>query len=164
MSKSVQPSLRNQQHPLIQKLADCIEATWRQYLELSPYRVPEGLGYVEGSLEGERLVIENLCYQTPQFRKLHLELARVGNSLDILHCVMFPNPEYALPIFGADLVSGRGRLVLRSLIYHPSMRIDRCHRPTKPRWPQCLWVNFPSLVLCQSGAKFFRLLLVCSSK
>jgi phycocyanobilin:ferredoxin oxidoreductase len=100
-------SLRNRQHPLICKLADCIEAVWHQYLQLSPYSVPEDLGYIEGGLEGERLVIENYCYQAPQFRKLHLELAQVSNGLDILHCVMFPNPEYALPIFGSDLV-GRG--------------------------------------------------------
>jgi phycocyanobilin:ferredoxin oxidoreductase len=108
MNKSKSPSVREQQHPLIHRLADSIEAIWRQYLPLSPYQLPEDLGYVEGSLEGERLVIENHCYQTPQFRKLHLELARVGNGLDILHCVMFPNPEYALPIFGTDLVAGRG--------------------------------------------------------
>ncbi|NJR39021.1 MAG: phycocyanobilin:ferredoxin oxidoreductase [Leptolyngbyaceae cyanobacterium CSU_1_4] len=101
-------SVREQQHPLIQRLANCIEETWQEHLDLSAYPVPADLGYVEGSLEGERLVIENHCYQTPQFRKLHLELARVGNALDILHCVMFPKPEYALPIFGADLVSGRG--------------------------------------------------------
>ncbi|MCU0565799.1 MAG: phycocyanobilin:ferredoxin oxidoreductase [Oculatellaceae cyanobacterium Prado106] len=106
--ESAPKSIREQQHPLIHRLANCIEATWQQHLQLSPYQVPEDLGYVEGSLEGERLVIENHCYQTPQFRKLHLELARVGNGLDILHCVMFPNAEYPLPIFGADLVGGRG--------------------------------------------------------
>lgn len=107
MSQSIQTSLRTRQHRLIRDLADCIETVWSQYLELSPYVVPEDLGYIEGSLEGERLVIENHCYQTPQFRKLHLELAQVGNGLDILHCVMFPNPDYAIPIFGADLVGGR---------------------------------------------------------
>lgn len=110
MSNSTQTSLRNGQHPLIRNLADCIEATWQEYLDLSPYSVPEDLGYIEGSLEGDRLIIENHCYQTPQFRKLHLELAQVSNGLDILHCVMFPNPEYALPIFGADLVGGRGAI------------------------------------------------------
>jgi phycocyanobilin:ferredoxin oxidoreductase len=95
---------------LIHRLADTIENTWKTYLELSPFQIPEGLGYVEGALEGEKLVIENHCYQAPQFRKLHLELAQVGKGLDILHCVMFPNPEYALPIFGADLVGGRGAI------------------------------------------------------
>ncbi len=100
-------SLRNHQHSLIRQLADCIERTWQQHLDLSPYSVPEDLGYIQGSLEGERLTIENHCHQTPQFRKLHLELAQVGTGLDILHCVMFPRPEYALPIFGTDLVGSR---------------------------------------------------------
>jgi phycocyanobilin:ferredoxin oxidoreductase len=110
MAASATPSLRNQQHPMIRGLADSIETAWRQHLDLSPYQLPEDLGYVEGRLEGERLTIENSCYQTPQFRKLHLELAQVGNSLDILHCVMFPRPEYALPMFGCDLVGGRGQI------------------------------------------------------
>ena len=103
-------SIRDQQHPLIQQAANSIESIWRQHLDLSPYELPADLGYVEGRLEGEKLTIENRCYQTPQFRKLHLELARLGSTLDILHCVMFPRPEYALPMFGADLVGGRGKI------------------------------------------------------
>ncbi len=102
-------SIRQHQHPLVRQLAEGIESIW-QRLELSPYYLPEDLGYVEGKLEGEKLVIENRCYQTPQFRKLHLELARIGKNLDILHCVMFPRPEYGLPIFGCDIVSGRGQV------------------------------------------------------
>jgi phycocyanobilin:ferredoxin oxidoreductase len=110
MTFSATDSIRTQQHPLIQQLADSIEATWQKYLDLSPYHLPEDLGYVEGRLEGEKLTIENRCYQTPQFRKLHLELAQVGKNLDILHCVMFPRSTYALPMFGTDLVGGRGQI------------------------------------------------------
>lgn len=110
MSVLSNPSLREQQHPLIRQLADGIESCWQRHLDLSPYELPAELGYVEGRLEGEKLVIENRCYQTPQFRKMHLELAKVGNMLDILHCVMFPRPEYALPMFGCDLVGGRGQI------------------------------------------------------
>lgn len=110
MSLPAPPSLREQQHPAIRQLADRIEAVWQRELDLSPYPLPAELGYVEGRLEGERLTIENRCYQTPQFRKLHLELAKVGTSLDILHCVMFPRPDYALPMFGTDLVGGRGQI------------------------------------------------------
>ncbi|GBF82736.1 phycocyanobilin:ferredoxin oxidoreductase [Aphanothece sacrum] len=101
-------SIRSQLHPLIGQLAEVIVSQWQQYLSLSPYELPDGLGYVEGRLEGQKLVIDNCCYQTPQFRKLHLELAKVGQGLDILHCVMFPNPEYSLPMFGCDIVAGRG--------------------------------------------------------
>ncbi|WP_353929037.1 phycocyanobilin:ferredoxin oxidoreductase [Okeanomitos corallinicola TIOX110] len=110
MSSTSQPSLREQQHPLICQLADTIEAVWHQHLDLSTYHLPAELGYVEGRLEGEKLIIENRCYQTPQFRKMHLELARVGNMLDILHCVMFPRTEYDIPMFGCDLVGGRGQI------------------------------------------------------
>ena len=98
------------QHPLVVKLANTILATWEETLALSPYDLPGDLGYVEGKLEGERLTIENRCYQTPQFRKLHLELAKVGTSLNILHCVMFPRPSFDLPMFGCDLVGGPDRI------------------------------------------------------
>ncbi|MBD2429915.1 MULTISPECIES: phycocyanobilin:ferredoxin oxidoreductase [Fischerella] len=110
MSTTSISSLREQQHPLIRQLANSIEAAWHKHLDLSPYNLPAELGYVEGRLEGEKLIIENRCYQTPQFRKMHLELAKVGNMLDILHCVMFPRPEYDLPMFGCDLVGGRGQI------------------------------------------------------
>ncbi len=110
MMETSTQSLRSRQHGLIEHLANAIESIWAKYLDLSPYHLPSELGYVEGRLEGEKLVIENKCYQTPQFRKLHLELAQVGPNLDILHCVMFPHPEYALPMFGSDIVAGRGQI------------------------------------------------------
>ena len=75
MLKTSNPSIRLQQHQLIRKLADTIEAVWQQYLDLKPYYLPEELGYVEGRLEGEKLIIENRCYQSREFRKMHLELA-----------------------------------------------------------------------------------------
>ncbi len=117
-------SLRGQQHATIGALADRIESLWMHHLDLSPYALPDDLGFVEGKLEGERLQIENRCYQTPQFRKLHLELAQVGNMLDILHCVMFPRPEYDLPMFGTDLVGGRGQISAAIVDLSP-IRLDR---------------------------------------
>ncbi|BAU64669.1 phycocyanobilin:ferredoxin oxidoreductase [Stanieria sp. NIES-3757] len=110
MVATIQSSLRERQHYLIHQLANSIEEHWQKYLTLSPYDIPEDLGYVEGNLEGEKLIIENRCYQTSQFRKLHLELARVGDRLDILHCVMFPRTNYPLPIFGVDLVGSQGQI------------------------------------------------------
>ncbi|MEM7555341.1 MAG: phycocyanobilin:ferredoxin oxidoreductase [Cyanobacteria bacterium P01_A01_bin.84] len=110
MSSTSTSSLREQQHPLVRRLATSIEAVWHQHLDICPYHLPAELGYVEGKLEGEKLIIENRCYQTPQFRKMHLELARVGNMLDILHCVMFPRPEFDLPMFGCDLVGAKGQI------------------------------------------------------
>ncbi|MEL6492458.1 MAG: phycocyanobilin:ferredoxin oxidoreductase [Cyanobacteria bacterium J06621_3] len=107
---SLKQSLQHQQHPLINRLAELIKSIWQSQLMIFPYNTPTDLGYVEGSLEGEQLTIENTCYQTFQFRKLHLELAKVGKHLDILHCVMFPHPCYDLPIFGVDIVAARGTI------------------------------------------------------
>ncbi len=107
MVATFKSSLRERQHSLIQQLANWIEEQWTRQFNLSSYDIPENLGYVEGNLEEEKLIIENRCYQTTQFRKLHLELAKVGDRLDILHCVMFPRPNYDLPIFGVDLVASQ---------------------------------------------------------
>ncbi|NJM99545.1 MAG: phycocyanobilin:ferredoxin oxidoreductase [Phormidesmis sp. RL_2_1] len=110
MVKARRQTLSQQQHPAISLLADSIKTLWQSQLRVFPYNTPTDLGYVEGSLEGERLTIENTCYQTLHFRKLHLELAKVGKHLDILHCVMFPHTCYDLPIFGADLVASQGTI------------------------------------------------------
>lgn len=99
-----------QHHPLMQSWAAQITALWSEYLHLSPYDLPVEFGHVQGRLEGEALIIENVCYQAPPFRKLHLELAQVGSGLGILHCVMFPDPSYDLPLFGTDLVGGQSQI------------------------------------------------------
>ena len=110
MTSVQNPSMQSQLYPMIRHWADQIEATWQQHLDLSPFQLPQDLGYIEGRLEGERLIIENRCYQTPEFRKLHIELAQVGKNIDILHCVMFPRNDYPLPMFGTDIVCGRGQV------------------------------------------------------
>ncbi len=103
-------SLKSQLHPLITRLADRILELWHTIFELDPYTLPEDLGYIEGRLEGEKLIIENSCFQTRPFRKMHLELAQAGAGIEILHCVMFPRLTYALPLFGCDIVAARGHV------------------------------------------------------
>ncbi len=97
-------------HPLIYKLANSIVSYWEEELYLAPYKLPKDLNYIESALEKDKLIIQNLCYQSNQFRKIHLELVRLEQKLDILHCVMFPRFEYSLPIFGCDLVIGKNKI------------------------------------------------------
>lgn len=144
MFVTISSSLRERQHLLIRQLANCIEQHWESYLDLSPYDIPEDLGYVEGSLEGEKLIIENRCYQTPQFRKLHLELAQVGDRLDILHCVMFPRPNYSLPIFGVDLVGSKAGIGAAIVDLSP---IDRDR--ILPQAYSRILANLPSIEFAQ---------------
>jgi phycocyanobilin:ferredoxin oxidoreductase len=135
-------SLREHQYPTIRKLAVTIEGIWQEQLMLEPYATPTDLGYVEGSLEGERLTIENRCYQTPQFRKLHLELAQIGKNLDILHCVMFPRPEFNLPIFGVDIVAGRGQISAAIVDLSPVSSDRSLPEPYEQRLAQLPEVQF----------------------
>lgn len=126
---------------LINRLADSIESIWQEYLDVSPYVLPDDLGYVEGRLEGERLTIENRCYQTREFRKMHLELAQIGSGLDILHCVMFPRPDYDLPMFGTDLVGGRKNNISAAIVdlspTDPSQRLPERYSEALNALPQC---------------------------
>ena len=61
------------------------------------------------SNKGELFII-NEFYQAKGFRKIHLEVGKLGKSLQILHCVFFPDPCYELPIFGADLVANSNNI------------------------------------------------------
>jgi phycocyanobilin:ferredoxin oxidoreductase len=149
MISSAPSSIRSEQYPLIGKLASCMETTWQRYLDLQPYHLPDDLGYVEGKLEGERIVIENHCYQTPQFRKIHMELAKIGNSLDILHCVMFPRPEYDLPMFGTDIVAGRGQISMAIADLSPIHGDTHNPQPTLPTAYQSALKNLPQLSFSQ---------------
>lgn len=125
-----QTSLQTQLHPMIGRLADRIIGIWSAQPQLDPYDLPADLGYVEGRLEGEKLVIENRCFQTPHFRKMHLELARAGSNLDILHCVMFPRIHYSLPVFGCDIVAGRGQISAAIVDLSPVTGIPMGYRST----------------------------------
>lgn len=57
-----------------------------------------------------RLQIENRMYQSPAFRKLHLEVAVRQDGLQVFHCVMYPNVEYDLPILSMDVVANADRI------------------------------------------------------
>ena len=93
-------------HPLVDALAERIRTDWEALPELAPLAVADDLEAISGSLDGEALFIRNEVHRSRGLRKLHLETARLGAGLQILHCVFFPDPRYDLPVFGADIVAG----------------------------------------------------------
>ena len=94
-----------QLHPLVDALADRIRVCRATMPGLVPLPVDPELEAITATLDGESLFIRNEVYQCQGLRKLHLETARLGMGLQILHCVFFPDPRYDLPVFGADIVA-----------------------------------------------------------
>jgi phycocyanobilin:ferredoxin oxidoreductase len=95
-------------HPMVDALADRIRLCRNDLPALEPFAIDPELEAISGSLDGEDLFIRNEVHRCRGLRKLHLETARLGAGLQILHCVFFPDPCYDLPVFGADIVAGRG--------------------------------------------------------
>jgi phycocyanobilin:ferredoxin oxidoreductase len=94
-------------HPLVDALAERIRTCRDALPNLEPLGIDPALEAISGSLDGENLFIRNEVHRCRGLRKLHLETARLGAGLQILHCVFFPDATYDLPVFGADIVAGR---------------------------------------------------------
>jgi phycocyanobilin:ferredoxin oxidoreductase len=59
-----------------------------------------------------RMQIENRVYSSRTFSKIHLELCRRQDGLQVFHCVMYPRLEYDLPILSFDMVGVEDRVSL----------------------------------------------------
>jgi phycocyanobilin:ferredoxin oxidoreductase len=94
-------------HPLVDALAQRIRRCRDTLVGLEPLAIAADLEEISGSLDGDALFIHNEVHRSRGLRKLHLETARLGAGLQILHCVFFPDPRFDLPVFGADIVAGR---------------------------------------------------------
>jgi phycocyanobilin:ferredoxin oxidoreductase len=95
-------------HPLVDALAERIRHCREVLPALESLAIDPELEAITGSLDGEDLFIRNEVHRCRGLRKLHLETARLGAGLQILHAVFFPDPHFDLPVFGADIVAGRG--------------------------------------------------------
>ena len=93
-------------HPLLASTADLIRRNISNIPELILLDFDPELTSIYKKVDGDDLFIVNELHQARGFRKLHVELARIGSFLQILHCVFFPDPRFNLPIFGVDIVAG----------------------------------------------------------
>ncbi len=91
-------------NPLLLEAFELIKNRINSLTDIEPLYIEPKLSKIYSNLNQEELFIINEFYQAKGFRKIHLEVAKLGKSLQILHCVFFPDPSYELPIFGADLV------------------------------------------------------------
>lgn len=121
--------LKGLMDPPFEALESQIEGMWRELLrdELSLFPMPQELKYCDsldpnhewpssyrdadwpqrGEPAYPRMQLENRCYESRVFRRLHMELVHRQDSIQVIHCVMFPRLEFDLPILSMDMV-GKG--------------------------------------------------------
>ncbi len=136
-------------NPLLLETFELIKDRINSLTDVKPLYIAPKSSKIYSNLNEEELFIINEFFQAKGFRKIHLEIAKLGKSLEILHCVFFPDPCYELPIFGADLVvnsnnisaaivdlSPVGKHLPESLIPQMrSLKVPKFNEPGKlPEW------------------------------
>ena len=94
--------------PLILDLLQNIRGHISLLENLKSIKIDPKLSNIISNEKGRELFIENEFYKARGFRKLHIEVAEFSKNLKILHCVLFPDPKFDIPIFGMDLVKVNG--------------------------------------------------------
>ena len=84
-------------------------ALLESHLDISPYPIPEGFeskSAVTGKGKREATVTTtSYGSQAPKLRQIRAAHVQGGEALQVLNFVIFPELEYDIPFFGADLVT-----------------------------------------------------------
>lgn len=111
---------------IYQPFLDYAIAKMREKLDLKPFPIPEGFERKEAITGKGRkqatVVTTSYAFQTNKLRRIRAAHVQGGNSLQVLNFVIFPNLNYDLPFFGADLVTLPGghliALDMQPLFHH----------------------------------------------
>ena len=84
-------------------------ATLKAKLDLEPYLIPEGFECKAGTMgkgkRAEAVLTTSHGFKSQKLRQIRAAHVEGGNSLQVLNFVIFPDLNYDLPFFGADLVT-----------------------------------------------------------
>lgn len=84
-------------------------ATLQAKLDLEPYPIPSGFERKEGVMgkgkKQEPVLTTSYGFKSEKLRQIRAAHVEGGNSLQVLNFVIFPDLQYDLPFFGADLVT-----------------------------------------------------------
>lgn len=94
---------------LYQPFLDYAIATLQAKLDLQPYPIPQGFERKEGMMgkgkKAEPVLTTSHGFKSSKLRQIRAAHVQGGNSLQVLNFVIFPELNYDLPFFGADLVT-----------------------------------------------------------
>lgn len=96
--------------PALRHLAGDLLLAVRALPGATPVLLGEGLG--AAAAPDGALVLENVVTRSAVFRKAHVELCAGERGLQVVHCVLYPWPAYALPLLSLDVVAFGPRVTL----------------------------------------------------
>lgn len=127
---------------LYQPFLDYAIATLQEYLDLEPYPIPEGFEHksaITGSKKRQQEVVTtSYAYSAPKLRQIRAAHVQGGAALQVLNFVIFPQLNYDLPFFGADLVTLPGGHLI-ALDMQPLFRDDPSYQE---KYTQPIWETF----------------------
>ncbi len=111
---------------LYQPFLDSALTLMQDQLSLQPYPIPEGFERKEATTgKGKRqetVITTSYGYKSPKLRQIRAAHVQGGSALQVLNFVIFPQLNYDLPFFGADLVTLPGghliALDMQPLFHH----------------------------------------------
>jgi phycoerythrobilin:ferredoxin oxidoreductase len=116
---------------LYQPFLDYAIALLQERLDLEPYPIPEGFERKEaitGKGKRQELVVTtSYAFKSAKLRQIRAAHVQGGNSLQVLNFVIFPQINYDLPFFGADLVTLPGGHLI-ALDMQPLFRDDPAYQ------------------------------------
>ena len=124
---------------LYQPFLDYAITILQERLDLQPYSIPQGFERKQADTgKGKRqetVVTTSYGFKSPKLRQIRAAHVEGGNSLQVLNFVIFPELNYDLPFFGADLVTlPGGHLIALDMqpLFHNSVYQKQYTEPILP--------------------------------
>jgi phycoerythrobilin:ferredoxin oxidoreductase len=128
---------------LYQPFLDYAIALLQERLPLEPYPIPTGFERKEAMTgKGKReetVITTSYAFKSSKLRQIRAAHVEGGNSLQVLNFVIFPQLNYDLPFFGADLVTlPGGHLIALDLqpLFHDEAYQQKYSEPILPIFKQ----------------------------
>jgi len=82
-----------------------LEQSLFQRFDLQSRPIPAGLEHQVSDRGRSPATIQSWSYECPEFRKIRYTYIDAGASAQIFNSVIYPNPQYRLPLLGIDFLS-----------------------------------------------------------